>query len=207
MASGLREYPGNFRHADKGSSLIFSERNCFLSPGNLCNDSPVVFSFILLEIHSPGKACRARFISILQMRKQTQRGEVMCLFNKCPSQNWNQRLLTSVTQHSAIIAPPGYAMRVKPDPSRNAKCLSLILLTVRKQSFTRTQVHSIISQKSILRNIKPQCTEGSDVSVSCPGSSSTFIECLLYSRHFVWDTEQIRQVTFQWLNEQSKSCQ
>lgn len=144
MASGLHEYPGNFRHADKGSSLIFSERSCFLSPRNLCNDCPVVFSFILLEIHSPSKACRARFISVLQMRKQTQRGEVMCLFNKCPSQNWNQRLLTSVT------APPGYAMRVKPDPSRNAKCLSLIFLTVRKQSFTRTQVHSIISQKSIL---------------------------------------------------------
>ena len=143
------------------------ERSCFLSPGHLCNDSSIVFSFILLEIHSPGKAWRARFISILQMRKQTQRGEVMCLFNKCPGWNWNQRLLTSVTQHPAITAPPGYAIRAKPEPSRNAKCLSLILLTTRKRSFTRTQVHSIISQKSILRNVKPQCREGTDISVSC----------------------------------------
>ena len=71
------------------------------------------------------------------------------------------------------------------------QCLSLILLTTRKQSFTRTQVHSIISQKSILRNAKPQCREGTDISVSCPGSNSTLIERLLYSRHCVWDTEQI----------------
>lgn len=73
------------------------------------------------------------------------------------------------------------------------QCLSLILLTTRKQSFTRTQVHSIISQKSILRNAKPQCREGTDISVSCPGSNSTLIERLLYSRHCVWDTEQIWQ--------------
>lgn len=42
-------------------------------------------------------------------------------------------------------------------------------------------------------NTKPQYTEGTEISVSCPGSSSTFIERLLYSRYCVWDTQQIRQ--------------
>ena len=58
-------------------------------------------------------------------------------------------------------------------------------------------------------NTKPQYTEGTEISVSCPGSSSAFIERLLYSRYCVWDTQQIRQglVTFQWLNEQSPGCQ
>ena len=90
------------------------------------------------------------------------------------------------------------------------QCLSLILLTNRKQSFTRTQVHSIISQKSILRNAKPQCREGTDISVSCPGSNSTLIERLtLFQALCVGHGANLTRipVTFQWLNEQPKSCQ
>ena len=86
------------------SSLVRGDVFC---PRDISVMTLLVFSFILIEIHNPGKACRAGFIPILQMRKQTQRSEVMCLFNKCPNRNWNQRLLTSVSQHSVITAPPG----------------------------------------------------------------------------------------------------
>lgn len=42
-------------------------------------------------------------------------------------------------------------------PSRYARrSFSLILLTIRKLIFTRTHVHSITNQKSVIRNIKPQ---------------------------------------------------
>lgn len=67
--------------------------------------------------------------------------------------------------------------------------------------------------QSVRRNIKPQYTEGTEISVNCPGLSPTFTEYLLNPRYRVWDTEQIRQtripaeLTFQQVNEQSRSCQ
>lgn len=98
-------------------------------------------------------------------------------------------------------------MRVKPEPSRSAKSFSLLSLTIREHSVTRTQVHSVISPKSI-RNIKPQHTEGTEISVSYPGSSSTFIEHLLQVLCVGYTANQTgTPVTFQWLHEQSPGCQ
>lgn len=115
------------------------------------------------------------------MRKQTQRGQMIYLLKVSnqlsdPAET-GTGLMTSVTQHSVVTSPPGYTMRVRPEPSRYAKkCFSLILLTIRKLIFTRTPVRSIINQKSVIRNIKPveiRCgrilTEGTDISVNCPG--------------------------------------
>lgn len=171
-----------------------------------------MLSFILLEIHSPAKHEGQDLFPFYRWGNELREVKwFVCSrsqVSKCPSWNWNWRLLTSVTQHSVVTSSPGYT-RVKPEPSRYAKCFSLILQTTRKQVFTRTQVRSIINQKSILRNIKPPYTEGTEISVNCSGLSSTFIECLLYPRYCVWDTEQIRPtrslVTFQWVNEQSRS--